>query len=224
MGYYIDLTKISIEEYKSILKSADLLPSRMILKDNIDEHFRLLAKQGIKHVDDLLTALGTKKKLEHFVSRSQMDENYLSVLVREAKSYRPKPNNIKDFPDTPADTVSTLEGLGIKTTLQLYNKILTPKHRHALSIQTKIAPEAILRLSKLSDLSRIKWVNHTFAYVLFEAGYDTTSKVATASFHDLYETVKQLNAEREIYKGHIGLNDMKRCVEAAKNVPLDIIY
>lgn len=32
MGYYIDLENMSIDNYNEILKSADLLPSRMILK------------------------------------------------------------------------------------------------------------------------------------------------------------------------------------------------
>ncbi|MCK4732829.1 MAG: hypothetical protein KAT65_10280, partial [Methanophagales archaeon] len=69
-----------------------------------------------------------------------------------------------------------------------------------------------------------RWVNHTFAYVLLEAKYDTVEKVANADYKELYETIKQLNDERELYKGHIGLHDMKLCVEAAKDVSLDIEY
>ena len=71
---------------------------------------------------------------------------------------------------------------------------------------------------------RIKWVNHTFAYVLLEAGYDTAEKVADADYKELYEKVKKLNEEREIYKGHIGVHDMKLCVEAAKDVSLEVEY
>lgn len=74
------------------------------------------------------------------------------------------------------------------------------------------------------DLSRIRWVNHTFAYVLYEAGYDTTEKVANANYKELYEVIKQLNKERKFHPAHIGLRDMKRCVEAAKGLSLDIEY
>ena len=81
-----------------------------------------------------------------------------------------------------------------------------------------------MKLAKLTDLSRIRWVNHTFAYVLLEAGYDTAEKVAAADYKALYETVKTLNEEREIYKGHIGVHDMKLCVEAAEDVSLEIEY
>ena len=111
--------------------------------------------------------------------------------------------------------------MGIRNTLQLFDKILTPQSRRAFSQQTGIRESKVLRLAKLTDLSRIRWVNHTFAYVLLEAGYDRTENVARADYKDLYEKVKKLNEEREIYKGHIGLHDMKLCVEAARDVSLD---
>jgi hypothetical protein len=57
-----------------------------------------------------------------------------------------------------------------------------------------------------------------------EASYDTVKKVANADYKELYEKVKRLNEEREIFKGHIGLHDMKLCVEAAKGVSLEIKY
>ena len=67
-------------------------------------------------------------------------------------------------------------------------------------------------------------MNHTFAYVLMEAGYDTTEAVAKADYQALYETVKQLNKEREIYKANIGPNDMKLCIESARGLDFEIVY
>ena len=81
-----------------------------------------------------------------------------------------------------------------------------------------------MMLTKLTDLSRIRWVNHTFAYVLLEAGYDTAEKVANANYQELYERVKQLNEEKEIYNAHIGVRDMKMCIEAAKGLDFEIQY
>lgn len=224
MGYYIDLEKISIDEYKEILKSADLLPSRMILKTNIEEIFNTINKQEIENVDEIRKTLGNKKKLQGFAQQSGIEENYLKILIREINSYRQSPNKISDFPGLSDDVILKLENFGIKNTLQFFDKILTPQSRNEISNQTEISENEILHLAKLSDLSRIRWVNHTFAYVLLEAGYDTTEKVATADYKKLYEEVKKLNEEREIYKGHIGLHDMKLCVEAAKGVSLEIEY
>jgi hypothetical protein len=224
MGFYIDLEKITLDDYKEILKTADLLPSRMILKENIDEIFEMLKNQAIENVEELRTKLSSTSKLQGISKQSGISEEYLKILIREVKSYRQKAVRIQDFPSFSESTILKLSDLGIKNALQLFEHILTKQSRAQLSQQTGIQESEILRLSKLVDLSRIRWVNHTFAYVLLEAGYETAEQVAKADFTELYETVKKLNEEREIYKGHIGLHDMKLCVEAAKDVSLDIEY
>lgn len=224
MGYYIDLINISIGKYRNILKSADLLPSRLILKDDIDGVFNVIKKQQIKNVDELQNVLKNKNKVQDFSKKSGIPEDYLKILIREIKSYRQKPNNIKDFPGIAENVILQLKNFGIINTLQIFDKILTPQSRNEISNQTGISENEIIKLAKLTDLSRIRWVNHTFAYVLLEAGYDTAEKVADADYKELYEKVKKLNEEREIYKAHIGLHDMKLCVDAAKDVSLEIEY
>ena len=224
MGYYIDLENISIDNYKEILKSADLLPSRMILKSNTDHNFDRIKKQNVRNIDELMKMLKNKKKLQDFSKQSGLNEDYLTILIREIKSYRRNPNKIKDFPSITDDVILKLENIGIRNTLQLFDKVLTSKSRLEISKQTGIDEDVVLKITKLTDMSRIRWVNHTFAYVLFEAKYDTAEKVANADYKKLYETVKQLNEDRKIYKGHIGLHDMKLCVEAAKDVSLEIEY
>lgn len=224
MGYYVDLKSISIDGYKEILKASDLLPSRLILKDNIDSNFNLIKSQKVKSVDELLNLLKNKKKLQDFSKRSGLHDDYLTILIREIKSYRQNPNKIKDFPGISDNVVFKLENIGINNTLQLFDKILTSKNRIDISKQTGIDENEVLKITKLTDLSRIRWVNHTFAYVLLEVNYDTVEKVANADYKELHEAVKQLNEERKLYKGHIGLHDMKLCVEAAKDVSLEIKY
>jgi hypothetical protein len=221
MGYYIDLENISIDKYKEVLKSADLLPSRMILKNNIDEIFSIIKQQN---VDELRKSLKSKNKLHGFSKQSNLQENYLKILIREINSYRQNPNKIKDFPGITEEIVEKLAKSGIKNTLQLFDKIITHKSRNEISDQTGISKDEILMLAKLTDLSRIRWVNHTFAFVLLEAAYDSVEEVAKADYKELYETVKRLNKERKLYKGNIGLHDMKLCVEAAKDVSIEIEF
>ena len=224
MGYYIDLKSISIDDYKGKLKSADLLPSRKILKTNIDEIFDTIKKQEIGNIDELRRSLNNKNKLQDFSQRSGIEENYLEILIREINSYRQSPNKIRDFPGLSENVILKLENIGINNTLQLFDKVLTPQSRNDLSNQSGISEGGILKLAKLADLCRIRWVNHTFAYVLLEAGYDTAEKVANADHQELYKEVRKLNEEKEIYKGHIGLHDMKLCVEAAKDLSFEIEY
>ena len=224
MGYYIDLQSISIDNYKGTLKTATMIPSWKILKKNIDKNLDLIKEQGIHNLGELQKALKNKGAVHEFSKQSGLREDYLTILRRVVNGYHPKPNRIKDFPGINEDVILKLEALGIKNTLRLYEEILTLEKRNELAAKTGISKEEIMKLTKLTDLSRIKWVNHTFAYVLMEAGYETAETVANADYQELYETVKQLNKEREIFKGHIGANDMKFCIEAAQSLNFEIEY
>lgn len=224
MGYYVDLAAVSIDEYQERLKSADLLPSQMVLKDGIDEIFGRIMAQQVETVEELRKRLRSKSKLQDFATQSGISEAYLKILIRNVNSYRQKPSKIADLPGVAEETRFRLEDLGVNNTLQLYDRVQTPQSRRVMSSQTGIDESELLRLAKLADLCRIRWVSHTFAYVLLEAGYDTAEKVAKADYSELYERVKTLNQERAIFRGQIGLHDMKLCVEAARELSFDIEY
>ena len=120
--------------------------------------------------------------------------------------------------------VMKLENLGIKNTLQLFEKVLTQKQRKELAIQTAIDEQDVLELTQLTDLSCIKWVGGGGARLLFDSGYDTVENVSSTDYEDLYKSLIRINQEQQYTKGKFGLNDMKLCVEAARDVPLDIEY
>ena len=109
MGYYINLKNITIDDYKEILKSADLLPSRKILKNDIDNIFKIIKKQKITDVDELQRVLKNKNKLQDFSKKSGIQEGYLKILRREVNSYRQRPKKIKDFPGMCENVVLKLE-------------------------------------------------------------------------------------------------------------------
>ena len=114
MGYYVELNNISIDKYKEILKSADLLPSRMVLKENIDAIFDAIKRRKIENVDELQKALKNKNKLQDLSKQSGIQEDYLKVLIREVNTYHQKPNKIKDFPGVSEKVILQLENLKIK--------------------------------------------------------------------------------------------------------------
>jgi hypothetical protein len=224
MGYYIDLKSIRIDLYKEILKRKTLIPSWKVLENDIDKNLSILKTHNINNLDELLITLKDKTKIQEFSRQSGIPENYLAVLKRVVKGYRPKPNRIKDFACVSEDIVLKLEKIGIKNTLKLYKEILTGEKRNQLSRKAEIDDTEVMKLTKLTDLSRIRWVNHTFAYVLLESGYDTAEKVAKADYRKLYETIKQLNTERKIYNAHIGEKDMKMIIESAQSLDFEIEY
>jgi hypothetical protein len=224
MAYYIDLSTISIDSYKTKLQSAYLPPSRMILKERLDERFDYFKSMGIKNAKELLYLLRKKDKLNELSKVECLAGDYLTILLRELNSTLPKPNKLSEFADIAAQTISKLEKIGIKDTAKLYEKVITASQRNQLAEATGISQSEILELTKLADLSRIKWVGVTFARMLFDLGVDTVYKASQENPEDLHKKINQINKERSIYKGQIGLNDIKIFVNAAKEMPLDIEY
>jgi len=224
MAYYINLEKISLGSYKEVLKHADLVPSRMLLKENTDSHFNALDNAGIQNLEELVSTTKTKKKLLAFASENNINTNYLTILVREIKSLRPKPTNIQDFPSIDSDTVQKLRQIGIKNTLHIYDRILTSQSRYNLSKESGVDENIIIKLGCLADLTRIRWVNHTFSYMLYEINYTTAKQVANTDYHKLHELIKILNNNRNFYKGTIGLHDFQLIVECAQDLDFDIDF
>ena len=224
MGFNIDFEKMSLDACKQLLIESNLVPSRMLLKENIVTNFKFLERHNIHNVNELLLALKNQKSIDDLAERTGISVEYLTVLIREIKGYKRKPIKIREFPGLHVDTAEKLSKTGIENTIQLFNKVIASNDRELLSEHTGIDKAELLMATKLTDLSRIRWVNHTFAYVLYECGYDTAEKVASADPEEMCEIVKRLNEERKFFPAHVGLKDIKRCIEAAKMVPLDIKY
>lgn len=224
MGYYIDLEKISLDDYIKKLKKAYLPPSRMILKEKTEERLNYFRKFNIENVKELHQLLKKKEKHYNLINGDLITDNYLLILLRELNSIHPKPLRLIDFKIISVETGLKLDKIGVKNTLKLYKKILTKKDREILEKETGIKKSEIKKLTKLCDLSRIKWVGTTFAMMLYELGVDTVEKVAKTNPKDLHSKVNQLNKDKNIYKGQIGLNDIIIVIETAKDIPFEIEY
>ncbi len=224
MGYYIDLEKITIDDYQTKLESAYLPPSRMILKDKLDERFGYFRRIGIKNIKELLQVLKKKDKYAELSTIECLSGDYLTILLRELNSTLPKPNKMADFTLISKDTVGKLEKIGIKNTEQLYDRVITKQDRQKFAELTGISDKEILELTKLTDLSRIKWVGVTYAQMLYELGTDTVEKVSKSDPIDLHKRINNLIIEKNIFKGQIGLSDIKILIEAASEIPTEIEY
>ena len=223
-NYYINLDDYSLSDYAKDLERLELPPSRRIILENTKERFRLLHNEGIKSLKDLLNSLKTREKVQGMARKTGCPEEFLTILVREIKSFIPAPIKIGDFRKIKKSVITKLAKIGIKTTKDLFEAVKTRQSRKSLSEETKISPEEILEVTKLTDVVRIKWVGATFARMLVDSRYNTMKKVANADYKKLYEEINKVNAEQKYYKGKLGLNDMKICVLAAKLVPDAIKY
>ena len=224
MPYYIDLSSISIEEYARKLENGYLPPSRMILKEKLHERFVFFKTVGMNNLKELQQKLKTKGSKNDLIKPGLTDENYLKILLREINSIHPKPNKIKDFPGINPGTITKLENSGIGNTLQVYDKVQTSEDREDLAVNTGIDYKEIMEITKLADLSRIKWVGATFARMLHDAGFDTPKKTSDADPFTLHRSIEIINKTGGYYKGQIGLNDIRILIEAAREVPSEIHY
>jgi hypothetical protein len=224
MAYYIDLKTISLDDYKNKLIHAHMLPSRIILKEQAEERFACFKNLGIKHLAELQQSLKNKKRFAELANQECFTEEYLTILLREINSIQPKPNKMEDFTGIAKKVINKLNDAGIKDTVSLFEKIKTQKARNDLAASFGISHELTLELAKLTDLSRIRWVGATFARVLYESGFDTVEKVALADYEQMHAAITKINKDKMLYRGQIGLNDMKLCVLAARDVPLEIEY
>jgi hypothetical protein len=222
MHYSIDFSKITLDQYKAQLKKRTFIPSRQILKDKADVHFDAFKKAGIENLDQLFSTINNKKKNIELLKDKNISEEYVTILLRELKSIQPKPVKLSEFIWISKNSIGKLEKTGISNTKLLYERLGKESERKKFINETKIDENDIVDLLKLSDLVRIQWVNVTFAHVLFVAGFDTVKKVSMAHYEDLYTKISLKNDELKLYKGKIGLNDMKLCIEAAKSIPAEL--
>lgn len=224
MGYYIDFDKFTIDNYRIKLKSIYLPPSRMVLKDRIDERFGYFESIGINNLKELILLLRNKNKFAELSAINFLTTDYLTILLRELNSLLPKPRKLSEFTFVNKEITQHLEKIGISNTEQLYNKVITETDRQKLADSIGIKYQEILELTKLADLSRIKWVGITYAQMLYDLGVDTVEKVTVSNPNELHLRINQLIKEKNIFKGAIGLNDVNILIESASELSLDIKY
>ncbi len=212
--YYIDLEKYSLQRFKLSLQKRDMIPSRVILKEKIEDRFEILNTNGISNLKALIDALKTKQKIEMFSKKSNLSIDYLTILKREASSYLPNPIRLKYFPGTDSKAIEALENIGIKNTKQLFTKVKIAGEINQLSQLTGVSIEKLNELTSLSDLARLYGVGPVFARIIYDAGIESVKtfvKYNAEEFISIYENKTQKKAD-------FGVNDMKFSIELAKDL------
>lgn len=223
-GYYYDFKSLTISKLKEKIKNTELLPSQKILLEKIDERFDLIKSQNINNLFELQEILKTKEKTKEFSRKTGLPEEYLIVLRREVNSYQAKSRKLSEFPSMKKEIIEKLAKKGIKDTGELFDFVATRKSREDLEKELNLSNDDVIVLSKLTDVSRLRYVGPNFATLLVSTEYDTVEKVQKADYNKLYESLININKKEEYYKGNIGLNDMKFFVNDANFFPLVVEY
>ena len=212
--YYIDLERYSLQKFKLSLQKRDMIPSRVVLKEEIEERFEILNDNGIKNLKTLIDTLKTKEKIEMFSKKTDLSIDYLSILKREASSYLPKPIRLKDFSGIDSKDIESLKSIGINNTRQLFNKGITGEQLKQLSQITSIPMGRLTELASLSDLARLYGVGPVFARIIFDVGIKSVKtfvKYKAEDFINIYENKTQKKAD-------FGVNDIRFSIELAKEL------
>jgi predicted flap endonuclease-1-like 5' DNA nuclease len=222
MPYHLDFSAMTLADLKLKLERADLIPSQLPLLDGIDKKLAALKKAGVQNLEDLSHDLRGSKGPSSLAARSGISEDYLVLLRRTIEGFRPKPLSLREYPGIDEAAVRALAESGIADSKSLYEAVLGKKARTALAKSTGIAAKTVDELAHLSDLSRIQWVGSTFARVLYEAGYRGPTQIAAADPEVVYEAVLRANESNKLYRGKIGLRDIKRLVKLASELDEDM--
>ena len=117
--------------------------------------------------------------------------------------------------------VNRLADLGIKNSQHLFRRARTAEEREELARLAGIPGDDLLKLVKLSDLVRVAGIGAVSAPIFYDAGADTTEKLAASSLEALFESVNAVNP----IKGYtIQMRDIDYCVQIAKELPFVIEY
>ena len=199
MDYCLNLSRISLTEYRDLLKQQNLLPGRRMLLDGIDAHFSALAAQNLSTLTDLRQRLSTPQKLASLALATGIPEEYLTILKRESGSLEQKPILLSAFPGLDVAVVSSLSEQGILHSRDYFERGVNPSE-----------------LYSLCDLARINGVGAVAARAFYEAGFASVLQVAKANAADMLKRVNVINAEKQYYKASLGEMDMQFCIDFAK--------
>lgn len=224
-GYMPDLSAVSLAAFKHMLRTGRLLPSRRPLLDDLDAHFGRLEQAGIANLHELEAALHSTARVKHLAAQTGVPEDYLKLLRREVMSMLPTPVRFRDVPNLAPEIVAKLEALGLPDTEALFPRVCTADAREGLAQESGLAADEILLLTRLVDVSRIKWVGPKLARLIVDTEYNTVEKLAAADPAAVLAALSRARALHGAYQGALGIDDIDSWVRlVVRSTPLIIAY
>jgi nucleotidyltransferase/DNA polymerase involved in DNA repair len=221
-NYFIDTTNFSIDKFCNILRTKDILPGRIILKDNIDERFDLLKSKNIKSVSDLLKILETKPKIEKFSKETGLSAEYLTILRREANSYVSVPVKLSDLPFLDTDIIKKLDSFGIKDSKQLFDIAAKRIDRELMAKKYTLPIDKLTELIQLCDLVRITGVGPVFARIIYDSNIHSVKQFLSLDMADLYARLIKTNEDKGLTRAKFSIKDIEYCIELGRDLPIVI--
>ncbi|WP_158861270.1 DUF4332 domain-containing protein [Lunatibacter salilacus] len=223
--YMPDLSKIGLDDFQNELKTGRLLPSRMPLLTDIESNFSIIQKKGINNADRLREELKSSERLGKLAEETGISEDYLKLLKREVNNLLPTPIKFVDVPNISDEIIKQLNELDIVDTENLFPYVKDPENRQKLKNLSGISMADILWLTKLVDVSRIKWVGPKLARLIVDTEYDTVEKLSHADPEMVLHAFDEAKSKHKAYQGALGIDDIKSWIQqVVSKTPIIINY
>jgi hypothetical protein len=214
--YTINPEQVSLQWFLQLTRSKRMLPSRVMLHEEMEQRFGKLTKTGISSLGELISILGSKTKIADFASKSGLPEEYLVLLKREAGSYLARPIPLSDFPGIPHEYVESLRATGIRNTKEFFELARQKEKIPQLASKTGIPSERLNEIHALSDLTRITGVGGVFARVVYHAGIRSVREFAETNARTHYKKYMDVIEIYGYAAGHFSEEDIQYCIDYAK--------
>ena len=162
--------------------------------------------------------------LRYYYEYAANDEMRSLAGSLRAQRIQKKPFPLSKFRGVDPEYVDRLASEGVRNVAQMLKAGRTPQDRQTLAERSRVPPDAILELVKLSDLARISGTKGIRARLYYDAGVDTLEKMAEWDPEELRAMVIDF-VERTGFDGIAPLpKEAASAVATAKRLPKLVEY
>ena len=216
--YYLNLSAITLSELYATFFDGNIAPGRKILFERKDERRRALESHGIETVATLIEAVNTPARIATLAKQCEMDQEYLTILARQARSYRPSPVALARFADGDDPTPGELAANGIKNSRHLYDAVARMGSVDGLSKTTGVNRRLLDEYVALADLVRVPGIGPVFARLFLGIGVRSVAELAKSDPSDLASRLRT-HVEEVGYNGPQATEwDIAFCVDFARKL------
>jgi hypothetical protein len=220
--YSTDLTSISLDAFEETILTIDLLPSRMMLAEEITDVVPELKRMGIDNLEDLRGLLRDKARYAELAASLSVDEKYLIVLNREVNSYVSKPVSLSQLDVFEEPELERLRMARIRSTKELYERCALPSERRAVAVEHDLDGKPLARALALSDLIRINGVGPAFAHFLSSLGVRSPRDFNSTDPLEILERYRHSVGDGAASGPELRLEDLEYCRRFSLHLSNDI--
>lgn len=220
--FSIDLSKFSLGDFTSILKNTELIPSRRILQDGIDEFMASVSRSGMKNVGELNSLLKRKNKYQELSRDFGVSKDYLNILRREIGSYESKPVVLSRLEILDNSELDRLRNSRINNTKDLYQRAAAPDDRCRISAETGVDIVQIESALTYADLLRIYGVGSVFARFFISIGIHGVEDFLASSNDEVLKGYRESLGTSDYSGPDLRVVDLEFCRRFGRMLDRDI--